>query len=200
MRIWKERDRSKGICPKCKVIVETVFERRTFPLKVSRRRVKDVLVAVCSVCDEMVSVPPQSTPRLKEARLSERKSLEIRLAYEYKDIVLTVTDTLGAGDPQAALAPLFRMYLLLLADDPTAVKHTLKLLNQPPFSQPMPLSDRISLKLSDLHYSALTSLKRAFKSSSEVIRGIIALSKEDVLDGRDLKRKQLLQSAIQASA
>lgn len=66
-KFWQAGDRSRAICEQCGV-VETRFEYRTVSLEKPRVDVPDVLVAVCTVCDQIAAVPYQSSPRLNEAR------------------------------------------------------------------------------------------------------------------------------------
>lgn len=47
-------DRSKGICEECRCMVETIFERRDFPLK--EGFIKNCLVACCINCGNIVAV------------------------------------------------------------------------------------------------------------------------------------------------
>ncbi len=68
MRMLQEGQRGLAICPNCKGIVEIRYEYRTNHLEESDLDVENVLVGVCEECDEVVSIPAQSTPKLKQAR------------------------------------------------------------------------------------------------------------------------------------
>ncbi|HWG51907.1 MAG TPA: hypothetical protein VN677_01270 [Gemmatimonadaceae bacterium] len=52
-------------------MVRTRFEYRTVRLARSRLCVPDLLVDVCTRCDHMISIPPQSVPQLREAGLAK---------------------------------------------------------------------------------------------------------------------------------
>ena len=67
MHLWREGDRSVGICERCRKRVNTRFERRTFPMERPRVDVPDVLVSVCDECGDIVDVPHQSTPKIAES-------------------------------------------------------------------------------------------------------------------------------------
>ena len=54
-------------CPRCRKIVRSRFEYRTVQLSRTRLRVPDVLVDVCTECDHMISIAPQSVEQLREA-------------------------------------------------------------------------------------------------------------------------------------
>ncbi len=200
MKIWKENDRSKGICSKCKELGEIVFQRRPFYLKKTKKSVKDVLVGVCAICDEMVSVPPQSTARLKEARLAVRMPLEVRVPAYVKDIVLLVVDTLGATVPQSALAQLFRNYIIHMKEEPRTARYAFRLLKKSEYSKRVPSQDRISIKLSPELFEMKNELHSIFHSDVNLIRGIAALSKDEVLDRPDQARiKELRYSILQVA-
>jgi hypothetical protein len=64
---WSVGDFASNTCRRCRKMVRTRFEYRTVQLARSRLAVPDVLVDVCTECDHMVSIPPQSVPQLREA-------------------------------------------------------------------------------------------------------------------------------------
>jgi hypothetical protein len=66
---WNAGDYASNQCRRCRKAVRTRFEYRTVRLARSRLCVPDVLVDVCTECDHMVSIPPQSVPQLREAGL-----------------------------------------------------------------------------------------------------------------------------------
>lgn len=68
MKAYREGDRSQGICRRCESLVDTQFKVRDYTLPESGKRVPSLLVAVCDRCDEVVAIPAQSTPRLREAQ------------------------------------------------------------------------------------------------------------------------------------
>jgi hypothetical protein len=68
---WKAGDYAANTCHNCKKLVRTRFEYRTVQLARSRLRVPNVLVDICTECDHMVSIPPQSVPQLREAGLAK---------------------------------------------------------------------------------------------------------------------------------
>ncbi len=200
MKVWKENDRSRGICPKCKELREIIFLRRSFYLKKSKRNVKGVLMGICATCNETVSVPPQSVARLKEARVSDRKPFEVRIPSDVKDIVFLVVDSLGATVPQSAFGQLFRNYLVHLKEDPKAVRHALTLLRKVDFFRTVPARDRISIKLSPSLDEIRIELHSVFESDTILVKGIVALSKDEILDHPIPKRiRELKYSILQAA-
>lgn len=86
MKLFKQGDKSKAICPTCG-LVSTTFQYRDVPLSSGNGVVNDILVGVCDHCDTVVSTPPQSTPKIKEARQRIFKSLEASLPAFYMEIL-----------------------------------------------------------------------------------------------------------------
>ncbi|HLG19633.1 MAG TPA: hypothetical protein VI895_07430 [Bdellovibrionota bacterium] len=200
MKIWKENDRSKGLCPKCKEIQPIVFRRGVFPLKETKKNVKDVLLGVCTQCDEIVSVPPQSVARIKEVRFFDRKPLEVRIPSDVKDIVLLVVDTLGATVPQSALSLLVRNYLIHMSEDRQAARQAMTLLKKANFFETAPSRDRISIKLSPELNRLRIELHDVFETDANLVKGVAVLSRKEVLDEPDPKRiKELRYSILQAA-
>jgi len=68
---WSPGDFGANVCPRCRRMVRTRFEFRTVRLARSQLCVRDVLVDVCTECDHMVSIPPQSVPQLREAGVAK---------------------------------------------------------------------------------------------------------------------------------
>ena len=87
-RDWRVGDYAANTCRRCRKMVRTRFELRTVQLARTRLCVRDVLVDVCTECDHMVSIPPQSLPQLRE----ERDSDYAVLAPLFTPIVESVTD------------------------------------------------------------------------------------------------------------
>lgn len=65
---FHEGDKSKAICSHCGKLVGTTFVRRDVPLSDGNRVAKNILVAVCDVCGEVVATPPESTAAIRMAR------------------------------------------------------------------------------------------------------------------------------------
>lgn len=68
MKLFKEGDKSKAICSSCKGVVSTTFKYRDVPFSDRVGCAKNILVAVCDCCGQVVATPPQSTPDIRLAR------------------------------------------------------------------------------------------------------------------------------------
>src|ERR1044072_1742856 len=87
MKLYEEGDKSRAICSHCKQLVSTTFARRDVPFSDGKGEVKNILAAVCNVCDRVVAVPAQSTPAIREARQKEVRPIEAQLPAIYLDIL-----------------------------------------------------------------------------------------------------------------
>ena len=63
---WHEGDISSGNCYTCRKPVITRFETRSIQLNRSRVTFPNVLVSVCTECNETVDVPKQSFAQFRE--------------------------------------------------------------------------------------------------------------------------------------
>ena len=70
----------------------TTFKLCTVPLSSGKGSVDDVLAAACDHCGHIVSIPKQSTPRIKEAFNTKKHSIEVRLPRHLLDILLLASD------------------------------------------------------------------------------------------------------------
>ncbi len=65
--LWSAGDIVACNCPTCRQVVQSRFELRTIRMERSRLRVPNVLVDVCNICDNIIAIPSQSIPQLREA-------------------------------------------------------------------------------------------------------------------------------------
>ncbi len=63
---WHEGDTSSGICHACRKPVTTRFETRSIKLNRSRITFPDILVSVCTECNETIDLPKQSLAQFRE--------------------------------------------------------------------------------------------------------------------------------------
>jgi hypothetical protein len=84
-RFLKAGDVSRAICPHCKAMRDTVYQYRQVLLGKAKVPVPNVLVGVCRTCDRTISLPAQSTPRIKQARERDIKEQNARIPLELED-------------------------------------------------------------------------------------------------------------------
>lgn len=62
---YKIGDKTKAACESCKSFVSTEFKRRNVPVSNSNTIVNNIIVGVCTHCDEIVIIPHESTHLIK---------------------------------------------------------------------------------------------------------------------------------------
>ena len=68
MAHYEPGDKSKAVCEACESVVDTTFEIRDVPFDDGVGLAKNILVAVCDVCNDTVAIPSQSVITIVEAR------------------------------------------------------------------------------------------------------------------------------------
>lgn len=68
MTTFNVGDKSKAICYQCKKMVTTTFKILDVPFSDGIGKAYDVLAGVCDCCEQVVSIPSQSTSGLKAWR------------------------------------------------------------------------------------------------------------------------------------
>jgi len=63
----KVGDYITNACPRCRKIVRSRMDLRSVNLARTRLVVPDVLVDVCTECDHMISIAPESVEQLRQA-------------------------------------------------------------------------------------------------------------------------------------
>ena len=78
MKIVKEGDSTKVICADCG-LTDATYALRDVDFSDHSGTVKSILVAVCDQCNQMASIPSQSTARIKAAYQNVKKPIDVRL-------------------------------------------------------------------------------------------------------------------------
>lgn len=86
-KFFSEGDKSRAICAECKKLSTTTFGYRDVPFSDASGVVKDILVGVCDHCDQVASIPSQSTPAISMARAKASESVEAVLPAPYLDML-----------------------------------------------------------------------------------------------------------------
>lgn len=197
--LFIEGRKSEAVCRHCKTLVSTTLRTRAYPLEESGIAVPGVLVGVCDVCDEIVTIPHQSTYRLRDARARRKEhSLEARIPTHLEDVIHMVADRFSA--PVQEFRPgLLRFYLRELANDAKFAERV-RTLARSELAQ-APARARISMRVpAPLLARAREKAREAgISTASEMLRGILLAAKEDVLDDGDPERILRLGGAAQAA-
>ena len=87
MRVHRDNDKGRALCSRCEGLVTTTFRRRDVPFSDGKGLARHILVGVCDVCDQVVAIPAQSTPPIREARQRQLKAIEATLPALYVDVL-----------------------------------------------------------------------------------------------------------------
>ncbi len=198
MKIFKVGDKSKGICEKCKALVATTFSICSVPLSSGKGKVNDILAATCDDCSHVVSIPQQSAPRIKETLNTKKHSIEVRLPRHLLDILLLASDQFEIGSPELLKDSLIRHYIGKAESDKDLLK-IIKKLSQSEFAKGA--GYRLSLKVNDAIFERFEQIiKTTSLNKTEVIKGLILLINEEVLQNPLKKRMSELEAVLLASA
>jgi hypothetical protein len=197
MKLNKVGEKSKAICPFCKELRTTTFTERDVPLSSGKGLVRDVLVAVCDTCAQVVAIPQQSVPRIKETICYSRHALEARIPRHLLDALALVCHELGFSPDCSAV--LFRFYLQRISQTAT-LRNQLGTLAASKEAQGR-AGARFSAKLNDELYGHLQDLERRTKlSRTAVVKATIVQMKRDILDRRHPALRRDLQKILRLAA
>lgn len=182
MKFYRAGDRSAGICESCHSKVATRMEYRDYSPPGWDVTVPEVLVAVCETCDQVVSIPHQSTPRINEYRKAKPETestvtIEARVSREIDEALDLVTVTLG-GSAKAIRPAMMRFYLAQMGSKPIVAeavkKRSISLVKGP-------ADRRIVVKLTHRQWVQVQKASKmvGIKSRSDLIRGVAMLAAED---------------------
>jgi hypothetical protein len=179
MKFIEEGTRGVALAPG-RGTVAVVFEYRDLPLD-SGAVVRNVLVGVDEVTGEVLTVPAQSTPRIRLARQAVKdETFSVRIPHELNDVLWGVSAELGAN-PAKLGAALIRFYLREAADSRTVARR-LKRLSLSDLAA-KPSKARLTLRSdADLLDRVDQVVVREGVSRSDLVRGAVVAAKEDVFD------------------
>lgn len=196
MRILREGDRGYALAEGGRV--EIVYEYRALELEASNATVENVLVGVDAKTGEIVTVPAQSTPKLKAARDARKERvMSVRMPRELDDVLHLVADYYRAV-PRQFTPAVIRYYLTLAAGD-TDLARRLGRLSKSRLATGkhwrnlrLRVRPELLVRLGEVD-SAIEGTTR-----SDLVRGAVVAVKEDVLDGRAAHRRRELGAIAQA--
>jgi len=195
MKIIEEGTRGVVLAPE-RGKVPVVFEYRDLTLD-SGLVVRDVLVGVAEDTREVVTVPAQSTPRIRLARqAAKEETFSVRIPLELNDVLWGVCYELGAN-PTKFNSALIRFYLHEATDDREMARRLKKL-------STASLAGRASKTKLTLRSDAslLARVKQVEEregvSRSDLVRGAVLAAKEDVFDRPRKQRLAQLRAIAEA--
>ncbi|MFQ5690759.1 MAG: hypothetical protein ACE5HQ_10855 [Gemmatimonadota bacterium] len=176
----------------------TRYAYRSVHLEKSEVEVENVLVAVCEACGEMVSIPAQSTPRLKAAREEKTVVLNARMPPHLDDVLRLLADHFDA--PSWSFCPGFvRFYLHELAENEGFARRVRRLAESglAGGSATSKLSVRTSRKLASSAWKR--AREQGVRTRTDMLKGVILAGYQDVLEGRAPRRARALEGIAAAA-
>jgi len=201
MKIYKEGDKSKAICPDCGM-VETVFMSRDVPIKGTAMTAKNILAGVCSQCEKVISIPQQSAPYVKEALHKERKPLEVRIPQHFNDILANASIKIGGEYTSSLVNFLIKYYIHSLYDDARAISRLSKVYENSALMDKTKSNNRLSVKIDKKILNELKEIRihSNFKNETEVVKAIVLKINDDIVQEKDKKAMLFFQSVALAVA
>ncbi len=187
MKLFIDGEKSRAICSHCKDMVPVTFMRRDVPFSDGKGAAQDILVGVCGVCDQVVSIPAQSTPAISESRKKALKSIEVRLPAIYLDVLDLAAFTLEPESSPDFRKDLICYYIHDLAQDPNRIQrlfnaHKLSVVNFSSKNIKIP-SKRLSMKVSEKLKTELRSLEDETElSTTELLKSVVCDIQREVLE------------------
>lgn len=196
MKIIQEGEKGIALAPELGR-VPVVYTYRDLTLD-SGTTVKSVLVGVHEESDEVLVIPAQSTPRIKEARPATKEEvLEARVPRELEDILALLAEHYSVT-PKKFTPAVIRFYLHSAASSPPLARRLDKLSRARLAHGKR--SARIRVRCEASLSEHVTRLAAAFSNAnqSDLMRGAIIAAKQDILDSRAKRRSQQLEAVAAA--
>lgn len=197
MKIWKDGDEARAICPTCERRTGVVYRRRTVKLEKPNVEVPMVLVAACRECDGIAAIPHQSTPKLRAGVERPTETLNVRVPGHLEDVLGLLADRWAPG-ARSGMAASLRILLHRFGNDPSFARHVKEFLDNPLVGGAA--DHDLSVRVPSHILIAVDDMAETvgIPSRSDVTRCALAAAKEDVLDNHDPEFAQAVQTALTA--
>ncbi|EPY9613438.1 hypothetical protein ACXH30_001235 [Enterobacter cloacae] len=197
MRIVKEGDKRQVICHNCGRS-EATYLLRDVDFDDNSGTVKNILAAVCDKCHEVVSIPAQSTPKIKAEYKKTKAPLEVRVPAHYLDVLNIATQKINPELDES-----FNRYLVLYYIHALSTGHYtqqgLSDLLIADFAKAK-ASKRLSMRVNASQLAALNSIMSAqhLKKNTDVIKAVILKINEDIVQNKGPEKLTELRNVAAA--
>lgn len=192
MRVLQEGDGGRAICSRCEQRVRIRYEYGTFHLDETGVDVEDVLLGICEGCGGTVTIPAQSTPRLKAARQRKDELLDARVPRPLEDLLYAVAEEVGSSAPDFR-SHLVRYYLLEIARNEATARRVHRLAQSPLAQGKKDARISVRVEAETLARAMEKAREEGLETRADVVRGLILAGAEDVLEGRAGRRRRELE-------
>lgn len=199
MKIVKEGDKKQVICSNCGLASAT-YELRDIDFSDQSGTVKNVLASVCESCDQVVSIPKQSTAKVRAEYNKIKTAVDLRVPAHFLDILTLASLKIDPTLTDSFNKPLVLYYLHALSSGRYPAQNLNKLLKTD--TAKAKASKRLSLKLNSKTMSEVEALMQAqgLKNNTEVFRSLILKINEDIVQTDKPKHLNELQNFAAAFA
>jgi hypothetical protein len=180
MKIVKEGDKRQVVCPKCGLSHAT-YALRDIDFSDNSGTVKNVLAGVCDSCNEVVSIPKQSTAKVKAEYNKVKIPVDVRVPAHYLDILTVASQIIEPSLTENFNKPLVLYYLHALSSGRYSAENLGSLLSAD--IAKAKASKRLSLKLNQNSLDEIDSLMKTqgLKNNTEVFKSLILKINEDIV-------------------
>lgn len=203
MKIYHEADKSRAMCEN-DGLVTTTFAYRDVPFRDGSGIVKDILVAVCDKCGDVVAIPPQSSLAIRASREKAAVPVEANLPAIYID-----TLDLAAYRIDPNLTPDFRKRLLMYyvhtyAMDDKLLARFAENMREDHFFESADKNSvrkRLSMKVTPAMSREIEALMQATAlSKTDLIKSVISQIHKDIVAPDMPKQMKLLRTLAAVTA
>ena len=200
MKIYREGEKSRGICSRCAKLVKTTFQVRSVPTSSGKTIVEDILTSVCDECDLVVAIPQQSAPRIKDSFNKARRSIEVRVPRHLLDILVAASASFDGSDYASRVPVILKYYIGIALEDSALLKNIKKLKSSD--LRKGKSESRLSIKVDDPLFQKFEAIRKKTKlSKADVIKSIILQVHEDFLQKPLAKKRAIeVQHVLYAAA
>ena len=180
MKLLLEGHKEQAICERDGMTTIT-YVRRDVPFSDGRGVAKDILVGVCDVCKEVVSIPPQSTPAIRAAREVATQPIEANLPAAYIDALDLACYRLNpTATPE--LRKRLLMYYLVRSRTDKRLQRSIGSRRDLAIAQSKPIKRRLSMKVTPAFATALDMLCMDVNlNRTEALKALVAKINEDIV-------------------
>ncbi|CAI0767682.1 Uncharacterised protein [Serratia quinivorans] len=185
MRIVKEGDTRSVLCQNCGRTMAT-YRLRDVDFSDRCGTVRNILAAVCNQCNAVVSVPAQSTPRIKSEFEQAKSALEVRVPAHYLDILNVATQKIDDSLDENFHKTLILYYLHALTTGRYQQQELKTLLGSELANAKS--SKRLSMKVSQKQLAELNSImeQQSLTRNSDVVKAVILKIYQDLVQEKNL--------------
>lgn len=199
MRIVKEGDKRQVVCPDCGLSPAT-YLLRDIDFSDKSGTVKNALAAVCDSCDKIVSIPKQSTAKVRAEYNKVKTPIDVRLPAHYLDILTVASQKIDPTLTETFNKSLVLYYLHALSSGRFLAGDLSGLLKSEVAMAKS--SKRLSLKLNEQSLFDIGLLKESqgLKNNTEVLKTVILKINEDIVQNKSPKHLPELKNVAAAFA